>query len=109
MNSQESPLGRTGFFVIPIAIGLVVVFKSFWTAVEVGAFLGLLIANVKAVLYIGRMQAEVKRNPLLELQEKVKGVNTSTKIQFIFIQSIIGGLVFAIFTAIAAGIANFLR
>lgn len=108
MDNQETPLGRVGFLVIPISIALAIIFKSFWTAVEVGAFLGLLIANVRAVLYVGSMQTAIKHNPLLELQAKIRGVNNSKKIQFILIQSIIGALVFATFTAIAAELINFI-
>ena len=109
MDNQGTPLGRAGYFVIPVAIMLAVAFKSFWVAVAVGAAVGLLIANVKAVLFVGRLRDEMERNPLLGLQAKVQGADTSTQIRFIFLQSLIGAVVFAVFTAIAAGIALFFR
>ena len=108
MDNQSTPLGRAGFLAIPIGILLAFVFSSFWAAVAVGTAIGLLIANVKAVLFVGRMRNAVERNPLLGLQAQVQGVDTSTQIRFIFFQSLIGGFVFAVFTAIASGIALFI-
>jgi len=49
MENQETPLGRVGFLVIPIGILLAFLFTSFWKAVCVGAAIGLLVANVRAV------------------------------------------------------------
>lgn len=74
-----------------------------------GAAAGFLIANVRAVLYVGRLRGAMERNPLLGLQAKFQGVDSSTQIRFIFIQSIIGALVFATWTAAAAGVALLLR
>lgn len=109
MDNQVTPLGRVGFLVIPISIFLAFFFTSFWTAVFIGATIGLLIANVKAVLFLGRMRSVMEENPLLGLQAKVQGADGSTQIRFIFFQSLIGGLVFAIFTAIVSGIALLIR
>ena len=109
MENQDAPLGRIGFLVIPIGILLAFFFSSLWTAVCIGAAIGLLVANVRAVLFVGRMRSAMERNPLLGLQAEVQGAGTSTQIRFIFFQSLIGGFVFAVFTAIAAGIARFIR
>jgi len=109
MDNQSTPLGRAGFLVIPIGILLAIVFHSFWTAVFIGATIGLLIANVKAVLMVGRMRSATERNPLFGLQAKIQGVDASTQIRFIFVESLIGGMVFAVFTAISAGIALLFR
>ena len=109
MDNQTTPLGRIGFLVIPIGILLAFFFASFWTAVSFGAAIGLLVANVRAVLFVGRMRSAMERNSLLGLQAQVKGVGASTQIRFIFFQSLVGGFVFAVFTAIASGIAHLIR
>ena len=109
MENQETALGRAGLLVIPIGVVLAFIFNSFWVAVGVGAAIGAIIANVKAVLSVGRLQDEMKRNPLNELQAKIQGVDSSQKIRFIFMQSIIGAVTTAAWTAAAAGIALLIR
>lgn len=111
MDNQDTPLGRIGFLVIPIGILLAFFFTSFWIAVCIGAAIGLLVANVRAVLFVGRMRSAMERNPLLGLQAQAQaqGAGTSTQIRYIFYQSLVGGLVFAVFTAIATGIASLIR
>lgn len=109
MENQETPLGRVGIVVIPIGIVLALAFQSFWVAVGVGAAVGALIANVRAVLFVGRLQHEMKRNPLNELQARIQGVDSSMQIRFIFLQSVIGATVVAIWTAAVAGIALLIR
>lgn len=111
MEKDQTALGRKGFLVIPIGIALAFYFQSFWSAVGVGALIGSLIANVKAMLLIGRLDSEAKINPLIKLQAKLQGVDISTNMKalFVFMQSLEGGLVMAIWTAIFAGIAILLR
>lgn len=111
MEKDQTALGRAGFLVIPVGIALAIYFQSFWSAVGVGALVGSLIAHVKAVLLINQLNTEMQINPLKKLQAKIQGVDTSTKMKaiFVFTQSLEGGLVMAIWTAIAAGIALLLR
>jgi len=109
MEKQETPLGRAGFLVIPIGIMLAVAFKSFWTAVAFGAAVGLLIAYVRAVLFVGHLRAAMKQNPLLGVQATIQGVDSSTQIRFIFLQGVIGAVVLAVWTAAAAGVALLFR
>ena len=109
MENQETPMGRAGLLVIPTGIALAFVFQSFWIAVGVGAAVGALIANVRAVLFVGHLQSEMKRNPLNKLQVKIQGVDSSMQIRFIFMQSIIGAAVVAVWTAAVAGIALLVR
>lgn len=109
MENQETPLGRAGFLVIPIGIVLAVVFKSFWVAVILGAATGFLIANVRAVLYVGRLRGAMERDPLLGLRAKFQGVDSSSQIRFIFMQSVIGAVVFATWTAAVAVVVLLLR
>lgn len=109
MENQETPLGRAGFLVVPIGIGLAATFNSFWGAVVMGAAIGFLIASVRAVLYVGRLRRAIERNPLLGLQAKFQSVDSSTQIRFILMQSIIGGVVLATWTAAAAGVALLLK
>lgn len=109
MDNQTTPLGRTGFLVLPIGVLISVLIESFWSAVSTGAVVGLLIANVRAVLYVREMREFIKRNPLLGLQAKVQGVDAPTQIRFVFFKSLIGAIVFAAFTALAAGVALLIR
>lgn len=105
MENQETPLGRAGFLVIPIGIVLAFAFQSFWVTVGVGAAIGASIANVRAVLFVGHLRDEMERNPLRGLRAKIYGVDTSTQIRFIFMESVIGAVVVAAWTAAAAGVA----
>lgn len=109
MKNQETPLGRTGLLIIPIGIALTFLLQSFWVAVGAGAVVGAVIANIRAVLFVGHLQNEMKRNPLNELQAKIQGVHSSMQIRFIFMQSVIGAAVVATWTAAVSGIAVLLR
>ena len=109
MDDQSTPLGKAGFLVIPIAIILAYMFPSFWTAVAVGAAVGLTIANVRAVMCVVRLQALIGKNPLFRLQAELQGTTVAAQIRFIFIQSILGALVIAIFTAFFSGVALLFR
>lgn len=109
MENQETPLGRAGLLVIPIGIVLALTFQSFWVAVGVGAAVGASIANVRAVLFVGHLQNEIKRNPFHELQAKIRGVDSTMQTRFIFLESIIGSAVVAVWTAAVAGIALLIR
>lgn len=109
MKNQETPLGRTGLIVIPIGIALAFLLQSFWVAAGTGAVVGAVMANVRAVLFVGHLQNEMKRNPLNELQAKIQGVDSSMQIRFILMQSVIGAAVVAIWTAAISGIAVLLR
>lgn len=109
MKTQDMPLGRVTFFVIPVCIGLAVVFKTFWFAVAVGAITGLIISSIKTVIDVSRVRSSMDHNPLLKLQAKVQGVDTSLEIRFIFLQGIIGAAIFAVWTAVAVGVVLILR
>lgn len=109
MNAEPSPLGRAGFLVLPLGIALAVMFKTFLTPVLIGAATGWLIANVRAVLFVGEMRKTMQRNPLVGLQAKVQGVDSSMQIRYIFIQSLVGSLVVAAWTVLACGIAQLIR
>jgi len=84
-------------------------FQSFWVTVGVGAVTGASIANVRAVLSVGRFRDEMERNPLRGLRAKIYGVDISTQIRFILMQSVIGAVIVAAWTAAAAGVALLLR
>ena len=109
MDTQDSPLGKFGVLAIPLAIVLAIAVKSFWLPVLIAAGAGWLIANVRTVLMVGKMRSAMTHNPLLGLQAKVQGVDASMQIRFIFIQSMIGAVVFAAWTAVACGIAFLIR
>lgn len=109
MENQETPLGRAGILIIPIGIVLAFAFQSFWEAVGIGAAIGALMANVRAVLFVGHLQNEMKRNPLRELQAKMQGVDPFMQIRFIFMQSVIGATVVASWTAAVAGAVLLMR
>tara|TARA_Y100000815_G_C13146914_1_gene426467 strand:+ start:238 stop:567 length:330 start_codon:yes stop_codon:yes gene_type:complete len=103
MDNYGTPLGPLGLLVIPLSIGLVFAFDSFWMVVSVGAGIGLLIAHVRAVLFVGRFRAASKENPMLQVQNTIHGVGASTQIRFIFFQSILGALIVGLWSAVVAG------
>ncbi|NOS75512.1 MAG: hypothetical protein HOP36_13485 [Methyloglobulus sp.] len=109
MKNQNTPLGRAGLLVIPIGIAIAFFLESFWVAIAAGAAIGALIANIKAVLLVGRFQDEINKNPLNKLQAKLQGVDSSMQNHFIFVESIIGAVVLAAWTAVAAGVAYLIR
>lgn len=104
MDNYGTPLGPLGLLVIPLSIGLVFAFDSFWIVVSVGVGVGLLIANIRAVLFVGRVREQSKANPDLELQNAVNGGDASVQIRFIAIQSVIGGIVFGLWAGATAGV-----
>lgn len=108
MDNYGTPLGPLGLLVIPCSIGLIFVFDSFWVAVSVGAGIGLFIANIRAVLFVGRFRAESKENPMFEMQNIIHGVGASTQIRFIAVQSIIGALVVGLWVAVIGGLVSLL-
>ena len=108
-NGSMSPLGKFGYFLIPVGIGIVIVVESFWPAVGIGAAIGGAVANVKAILLVGRVQQLESDNPLLKLEAKLSGVNASRRIRFIFMQSLVGMIVAGGWTALIAGVATFFR
>lgn len=103
-NSEETPLGKLGYLVLPLAILLVFILGVSWITVAIVAGIGALIANVRATLFVGRLDQIENTHHLLKLQSEVSGVNNSTKIRYIFMQSLIGALVCAIWTGAVCGI-----
>lgn len=109
MNGQETPLGKFGFLVLPFGIGLVFVWGATWLPVIIAAATGALIANVRATLFVASIDQVEMENPLLNLQSEVSGVDNSTKIKFIFMQSLVGAIVCAVWTGVVCGVALLLR
>ena len=109
VNGQETPLGKFGFLVLPFGIVLVLFLGVTWLPIVVAAATGALIANVRATLFVGRIDEAEKANPLLKLQAEVSGVDNSTKIRYIFMQSLIGAVVTSVWTGVVCGVALLFR
>lgn len=109
LTRQETALGKFGFVVLPFGIVLVFVWGATWLPIVVAAISGALIANVRATLFVGRIDEVEKTNPLLKLQAEISGVDNSTKIRYIFMQSLEGAIVCAVWTGVVCGVALLFR
>lgn len=108
MNTEEWPLKKLNYFVMPIALALAMYADSFWKFLMIALGIGFVIANVMATLYIAKLRESLKQfNPLSKLTSELQGANdTSMHIRFIFMQSISGALITGVWYGIASGVAR---
>jgi len=112
MDTQDWPLRRFNYFAIPIAIGMAAFNDSFWGPLFVTAAIGSTIAAyVIATLWIGNLRKQIaSANPLARLSAEVQGATAPLlQIRFIFMQSLSGALIIAMWFAIAVGVAYLIR
>lgn len=111
MDRQDWPLRRFNYFAIPIAIGMAAFNDSFWGPLLITAAIGAAIANVIATLWIANTRKQIaSANPLARLSAEIQGAtDTSLQIRFIFVQSLSGALIIAMWFSIAWGVAFLIR
>lgn len=106
MNTEEWPLKKLNYFVMPIALALAIYADSFWKYLMFSLVIGSAIANVMATLYIAKLRESLKQlNPLSKLSAELQGGNdTLLHIRFIFMQSISGALITGMWYGISSGV-----
>ena len=111
VSLEDWPLRRFNLFAIPIAIALAVFGNSFGPSFGIAVVAGLIIAGVMAILYVRRLKEQVAAaNPLQRFSAEIQGAtDTSLHVRFILMTSLSGGLIIAIWFAIASGMAFLLR
>lgn len=111
MDASEWPLKRFNLFAIPAAIAMAIFSDSFLLYLGIAAVIGLVIANVMATLYVGKFKGQLANaNPLSKLSAEIQGANDpSLHIRFIFMQSLSGAIIIAVWFAIASGAVYLFR
>lgn len=111
MDTSQWPLRRFNLFAIPVAIAMAVFSNSFWLYLGITAVVGLVIANVMATLFVGKLKNQLAgANPLSKLSAEIQGANDpSLHIRFIFMQSLSGAIMISVWFALASGVVYLFR
>jgi hypothetical protein len=111
MDTSEWPLRRLNLFAIPVAIAMAVYNDSFWLYLGITVVIGAVIANVMATLFVGKLRNQLAgASSLSKLSAEIQGTNDpSLHIRFIFMQSLSGAIIIAVWFSIASGIVYLFR
>lgn len=111
MNTSEWPLKYFNLFALPVAIATATFSNSFWFYLLITSGIGVIIANVMAMLWIAKFKQQISRaDPLSRLSVEIQGGNVpSMHVRFVLMQSLAGALIIAVWFSVISGVVYFVQ